>query len=450
VSSTDQNDKGIYKAHQLVLKQALPKGTTMILRLLNADETFTDDGETKTTTIHYTGKDVKYWYYKVVGDETTIDLTQFTEMGGTAKFNPLKSLPDPADETKNPMISFAYQVVVDFSNAETSFQGDTLEMDMQLTTYPVKNIATVTCTNEKEERETLKIHFVSKEDDVQFSVSGNEAESSYTGTATAAITYTPVKQSDNNQYASIWDNRALALVLTTTGLPKDTTLVRMDGSKETSDIYYMSEDDNGTQQFIIPVSSDFPKALDGGQVSVTLKIKSKNFNAPDKIYSFDTILYVSSTGAGCSPLNGVPKGSKTTLYFAPGVSQNSSDNSGSLQETENTPTQSPSLLIKDGTHLLTVGDDLRLQIQYQNIPAGSEVNWAIYKDNDPTSKSVKTGTFNLEQTGNNSKYAAETMDTSELDPGSYMLQVTVTQSDGTTMDIPYYFIVLTADNKIAS
>ncbi len=355
-----------YSKHELKFDKALPAGTTIIMRV--------DGGG--------------YWYYKVGEDNTNINLTKFTKMGGSEPFTP-----NTAGEKK----TVIYQFIVDFSNAESYIDVGNLGVSMVLTADSTKNAPTI-----KPDENTSHIT-VGLKPVAEFTLSAT----SNGKTATLICAYSPSEGA-----ASIWNGRRTSLVLTakpTSAVPADLTLTAVADGKTT--LYSMSEGN----KFYIPVGDIASKK----EVKITLN--SCMFGSTATNLDFTAEWYVSESKADKSPMNGyLDPQAKCSVTF--------SCKKDSL----------PSVRIDDGERLLHAGEVLTIKVNYAGIPTGGKVEAYLQSKNG--------GQYN--DTGLRKDISLEESTPQNLDfnmgemvKGSYRILVVVKNGGANILQVPYYFVI---------
>ncbi|MBR5253269.1 MAG: InlB B-repeat-containing protein [Clostridia bacterium] len=227
-----------------------------------------------------------YWYCITGSDKTTIALSEFIKMGAstTEKF--------VYDATVDTAVSSTYQFVFDFSEAATKPAGNELA-----TRFKAVKISS-SAVDFNVERE------ISLQDVATFVL-----DVAINDEVTISYSHTP-----SEGYASIWNNRESAIVVTLGGsLPADlTATVSMSGQSTDYALF------NGNQ-FIIPCG-----ALVSGAGSINVKFNSELVNVLSNL-NIDVSWIVSYSAADKAPLNGTEVGkvafnNKTlTLSKAPAI-----------------------------------------------------------------------------------------------------------------------------------
>lgn len=252
---------GNYKDQTITWKkgdeaQNLPKGATIIMMPVNTNNSV--EG---------------YWYYKADGTKDKIDLTEFTKMSGTGKYQ---------YSTKGTTgVTLRYLFVVNF--------GDTIS---DLTTGSYKLVFGATGVSDAN---TFK--------DVELSV-GVESKTTYSlseenkNGLSNEVSYSVNPSLGNDSYQ---EGKIMSLVLTPStneSLPED-AYIQVDDKKYTK---------TGDGQFIIPIGT----ISDGTK---TLTLKSDMFPDEAKTYNIEGQLYLLNSNTPENLLNGKEVATKINLQF---------------------------------------------------------------------------------------------------------------------------------------
>lgn len=346
-----------YTAQLLKFSQNLPENTKIILK-----------------------SDGKYWYYNLNSETHSIDLTEFTAMGGDDKFI--------CQITK----SFTYQFIVDFSQTEDYINADNLEMSLELTArtsdIPVEGNP-LSVGIKKEAGFTI----------VSEAVVGKSA--------TLNCTYNPSEGA-----ASIWNDRKTALVLTadaSSEVPADLTLTAVADGNTT--LYTM----NSNRQFIIPLGK-----IDNKQVKITLN--SSLFGSAEENLAFNADWYVSKSDADNSPING--------YLDRPDASCNV--NFSCKKDAV------PSVRIDGTKRLCKAGDKLNVDVNFKGIPDQGSITAYLQSKNG--GQYVDTGAkVSISNDADTSRQIEFNM--GKMSPGSYRILVIVQESGANILKVPYYFVI---------
>ena len=348
-----------------------------------------------------------YWYYRAAAPTSSVLLSAFVQMGGTASFVP------PANAAE-----LSYVFVVDFSQTDAGYTaGDVLATMLyaqpdRVTETEVPDFA------EKPVSTTLS--------DVVFAVTNSTASQ---GTEQhIAVTF-----AQSAAVSSKWDNRNAALVLRPLqALPDDARieiLARVENSVKSA-TYFL----NYEGVFVIPVTDC--------QTDFTIVFKTDmndgGTNAASVEYHFEMALYGAGSKAAQSPLNGEVLTQPATLTFVKTI----------------TPTVS--LKMTSDQPICTLNGVLNVQIEY-DIPENYTIWLRLLRKNDiPDETGVITGEYGdtglpqsnvQENNGWTPDATAANCGTLALSlggqsTGSYALVLII--RDDTGMDIrsvSYYFII---------
>lgn len=363
-----------YEGQALKFSEKLPVGTAVIMK--------TDDGS--------------YWHYKLSEAKDSIDLTEFTAMGGTEKFS--------FDTAGTSEKEFTYQFIVDFSQSTGAALTDKFEVSLGLTAKPQhagsdsQSAPTIPEAGEKqvslgiEEKASFEIQLAG--------VSGKSA--------TFNCIYAASKGA-----ASIWNDRETALVLTAkpaVEVPADLTLTTVVDGKTT--LYKM----NSEKQFIIPLGE-----IRGSEVKATLN--SRLFGASAKDLEFTADWYVSKSSADKSPLNGYKAASKDVTLSCK-------------------KDASPSVRIDGTNRLCQVGGTLKVTVNYAGVSSGGSITAYLQRENGEVY--VDTGAkVSVENDANIGAISSKdiSFNMGQMPKGSYRILVIVQESGANVLQVPYYFVI---------
>lgn len=356
-----------YENQAFTFSSSLPEGTTLILR----------------------ENDSSYWYYNVTGSGVTeVALDDFLKMGESSS----------SESAELTSANFTYQLVVDFSDVE----GRDVEENLVVTlSFEKKNSAAVDASSSV----TAELKHVAEFDFINVNTNQN--------TATLDCDY-----QESSAYASIWERRNTALVLEVSdesldSIPSDLTLaVRSDGRTA---IYSLNENN----QFIVPLG------VVDSYSDVSLTLNSNVYSGTG--LKFNATWYVSSSGAGKSPLNGDIVAT-TILEF------NWQGNTV------------PSLRIDGTDRLYQVGDQsgITVDLTYEGLPSDSVIRVEVHQKR-PDGTYHETGAYVNYPVSDISTDGSGTLEVNRnlsTTPGSYRVYVIVRDRNGATLiAVPYYYIV---------
>ncbi len=350
-----------YTEQALRFSTALPKNTTIILKTDN-----------------------KYWYYILEAADASINLTDFIEMGGEAKFT--------FDRTGAVAKTFTYQFIVDFSKAAVNSITDSLEVSLELTAdtpHGAPNIPTVG---------NMHISLGIKEK-AAFNLNSASVEGK---TTTLNCTYNPSAGA-----ASIWNGRKTALVLTVPdNAPADLKLTAVVDGKTT--LYTM----NSSRMFIIPLG-------EVGTKEVKITLNSDLFGSSELSLALTAKWYVSQGGADRSPLNGYSAANCNVAFSC-------------KKDTV------PSIRIDGFKRLCHAGEQLQVIVNYAGIP--SEGTVTAYLQSKNGEQYVDTGAkVSITTDADISKQVEFNM--GQMAKGSYRILVVVQESGANILQVPYYFVI---------
>lgn len=327
-----------------------------------------------------------YWYYKTGLNESSIDLKQFKRMGGNENYS--------YDTTTASQKNINYMFVVDFSEATTQ-QG----------TYKIVWEATSSDTSTQTLSYPYEVKLTSEKTYALSSSSNLSAEPK------ATITYT-IGDAENDSSVAF---KSLSLVLKPKiELPKDAKLVCGENS--------FSKNKSGN--FIVPV-----EYIKSG--AKTLSLKSDMFPDEEKVYSFETQLYLSESSNNRSPMNGKPVGEGITVEF---------------KKSEN---KHPSLHVT-GKRIGTVSEWINgqsINIEMKNI---DKVTVKAYSGNQQVTNvlSSVSGLFDIQSgegvynANNRNTNTGSLKLSSTTEEGTYKLVFEVKDDSGdTVLQVPYSIIV---------
>ncbi len=354
-------------AEGATVSQVLPVGTTVIMKVDN-----------------------NYWYYKFSSANTVVVLTDFTAMGGTAKY----TFGATGGTTNTDAQTTTYLFIIDFSQTAGAAIGNlNVTLGMTANKASVPDIPTEGSTNV-----TLSIANKAKFELALPAVEGESAGE----TATINCNYTA-----STGAASIWDGRKTALVLTAPdNAPADLTLTAVIG--ETTSLYTM----NAGRKFIIPLDG-----IDDNSVKITLN--SKLFGSTAENLTFTAEWYVSQSGADISPVNGYLAYTRDDVTFS----------------CKKDPV--PSVRIDGDVHVRKAGEELEVTVTQTAIPSGGTVT--AYLQVKTGGKYVDTGS---KQEISGTAPANVKFGMGKMDKGSYRILVVVKDVSGANiLEVPYYFVI---------
>lgn len=365
-----------YTAQALSFSEALPAGTTIIMKA--------DGG---------------YWYYNFnLGTKNeSIDLTNFTAMGGKDKFS--------FSQDENAAKTFTYQFIVDFSKTKiddriTIDSDKKLEVSLSLTAKDVLQNYTSQKAPDIPTAGNTHISLGIKSE-AEFTLNSGVAGKS----ATLNCAYNPSVGD-----ASIWNGRKTALILTAPETaPADLTLTAVIAGNTT--LYTMNSD----RKFIIPLDE-----IDNKEVNITLN--SYLFGSSQDL-EFTAEWYVSEGRADKSPLNGYNAATCGEITF-------------SCEKDV-----VPSVRIDGTTHRCSVGGQLSVDVNYADIPIGEKTITA-YLQSKNGEQYVDTGAKKeiSHTTGTGDQEIEFSM--GQMPKGSYRILVIVQESGANILQVPYYFVIV--------
>ncbi len=359
-----------YTAQALRFSKALPAGATVIMKF-----------------------DGRYWYYNLgVSPESVIALTEFTEMGGDAKFG--------FDTAGTAAKSFTYQFIVDFSKATANSITDNLGVSLGLTAdtaHGAPNIPTAGNTHI-----SLGI-----QNEAVFSLNSAGVVGK---SATLNCTYNPSAGA-----ASIWNGRKTSLVLTVPeNAPADLMLTAVADGKTTLYTMKTTVDPSGhlIRQFIIPLG-------EVGTNEVKITLNSYMFSSSENSLAFTAKWYVAQSSADKSPLNGYSAASCDVTF------------SGKKDTV-------PSVRIDGTQRLCHAGDVLSVKVNYAGVP--SEGSITAYLQGKSGGQYVDTGA--RPTVSNDTGFSMQMeFNMGQMEKGSYRILVVVQESGANILQVPYYFVI---------
>ncbi len=336
-----------------------------------------------TTIILLDRRDGSYWYYRAASATNTVPLTAFQAMGVSdeSKY---------AVPTGTGYFDLSYQFIMDFSQSAGCLADLTMTLEAAVTDFTATQAPAV----------NPAVAVAMKNSDFQFT---KAPESGLTGSFTCTFT--------RGADASKWENRASALVLTPKGgteLPADARIQAVIGTRTV--FLYKS---GGS--YIVPLS-----LLQSEEQTVTLTLLSDLFPASGASYSFTAKWLISPSKAGKAPLIG--------------------DQAGNLLDlTLTSPAKKAPSLKSTGSGRVLTGGELVLTMETLNME-GYTISAELLRKSE---EGVYTGT------GWNKSDVTGTTLTVPLGgqtPGSFCLMLTVKEKDSitTVMEVPYYFIIQSA------
>lgn len=252
---------GNYKDQTITWKkddvaQKLPEGTTIIMMPVDANNNV--EG---------------YWYYKADGTKDKVDLTEFTKMSGTSKYQ--------YSTAGTTGVTLRYLFVVDFGDTTSDLETGSYKLVFGAT--GVSNANTFKDVELSVEAKSKTTYSLSEENknglsnEVSYSVNLSSGNDSYQEGKTMSLVLTP----DTNE-----------------NLPED-AYIQVDDKKYTR---------TGDGQFIIPIGT-----ISNG--TKTLTLKSDMFPDEAKTYNMEAQLYLVNSNTPEAPLNGEKIATKINLQF---------------------------------------------------------------------------------------------------------------------------------------
>lgn len=342
-----------------------------------------------------------YWYYVAATEATSVLLTEFTQMGGTATFAP------PTAET------LKYQFVIDFSKTENGIDGTALTVRLTATQDTVTDSAVPAFAENRTDFALETVDFA-----VEI-VEQKQLE------VTLRILF-----AQTEGVSSKWNDRVPVLILTpTSALPPEVALRVQEGEYTT--VYSLVTDssvlDHEAKQFIVP--------LRGVSEKIKLTLESNMFTVDGVDCAMNVTLGASASSVGSSSLNG------ETLATLTG---------GAAPIFSAEPTVGISLNVSSEDSLITAGDSSVLTVDLlYNIPDGYSIKAEIKMKNADGSYSgmgwsvkdiQEEDGFAPNEDGSGATYTLglAAFQTS----GSYLLELTVVNVQGVAvMSVPYYFVI---------
>lgn len=372
---------GNYKDQTITWKkdnteQNLPDGATIIMMPVDVND-----------------KVEGYWYYKANGSENKIDLTNFTKMSGTDKYQ------YSTEGTTG--ITLKYLFVVNFGDTKTDLDTDSYKLVFGAAGVSDDNtFADVELSIEVKDKTTYSLSAGSN--------NGLSNEVSYN-----------VKQSLGND--SYQEGKTMSLVLTPNtneNLPED-ACIQVDDKKYSK---------TGDGQFIIPIGTITSDKK-------TLTLKSDMFPDKAKTYTMSGQLYLVNSNTPEAPLNGEQVGSNINLEF------------------KKEKVTRPAIKVS-GTQVAEAsewsnGQEINLQVQ--NIPTDGTLTVTAYSGITGSQKvsdllSSVSGVFTFEN-GVGTYNSSATQNgklilSSSAASGTYRLVFEVKDNSGdSVLTVPYYIIV---------
>ena len=352
-----------YAALQLSFNKALPKDTTILL-IDKTTETYT------------------YWYYRVQTSSSLITIaSNFINMETGAPFAVSGT-------------AFAYQFVVDFSLCDKASLL-TGVLSTKLSASP--SASDVPSIPEHAVYTTLEPLIFAVE------------ETTATNNSTADLTVSYAKTQENT-VVSQWENRGVALVLTTSdSIPMDTAVEVAEETQTT--VFYQAVGG----QFILPLN------VDGNSIGdVRLTLKSDLFPITGATYVFNGVLYAANAMVGKAPLNGEILDTFTVTFIIEGAEE-------------------VALKIDAEKRVYSVNGTLIAQIT-GTVSNRYELTADVMNKQIETGKYVSTGLRPQVTVNSTLQIAFEGLN---LEKGSYCLMVSVkSKTTGlVVLRVPYYFIL---------
>lgn len=322
-----------------------------------------------------------YWYFNFNESRDNLLITDFIKMGGTTKYNILGT-------------SLKYQFIIDFSKVEEVLDEDSLSLylDATITEDGVPNFI----------KETKTVDLV----DVTFELTDKtQDEDELEKEIETKFAKTIAKNSK-------WDDKGVAIVVTPNeSIPSDSR-IKMTQENETT-YYYKNE----LNQFII--------TLEGLNLeNFKLSLESSLFPSEGKTYSLNVKMYASNSKIDTSVLNGKLVAEIPVLLI-------------NIE-----PVTNPAIKITGDTHIIKVGGELSINIEYvlpDNCNISSDL--MVKAENGEYTSSGKRPDINSQGILN--------ISSAGLVEGNYCFKVIIKDSNGITiMSVPYYFIITNNDLKL--
>lgn len=353
----------------------------------------------KSTIILLDRSDNSYWYYTAgSGGAVEIPLTEFKKMGGTGTEKYTIQPPMQNDDVIN-YLNLSYQFIVDFSQCDTGYVGNSLVMTIEAAKHDPGSMAPAIDSDVTVNMETSS-----------FALSRTSTDGSLTQSLEANFTA--------GGTASKWEKRSSALILT----PKNGTTLPLDArikavvDGRTTYIY------NSGDKFIVPMSL----LKSGGGQTVKLTLQSSLFPVEGKSYAFDAEWLISRSKADKSPMNGDQTGTPVTVTFT----------SGAIAP--------PSLKPSSDSRVMTSSNRLELNVEWANMD-DYLITATLQQKNDEGSFADlgwSSQQFNEDFVGSERTISVPLTSCS---PGSYRIMLTVKSKDPNAvtiiMRVPYYFVV---------
>ncbi len=365
-----------YIVQSLFFSKNLPVGTTIIMKANG-----------------------KYWYYKVLSVTNSVNLTEFTAMGGSEKFS--------YNTTETSPKSFTYQFIVDFSQVQVDLLAEgNLNMCLDLTASTNHHAPNITIAN-TDYNISLTIQ---QEASFEMNPTVSENKVDLNGI------YTPSLGA-----ASIWQGKHNALVLIAPiDAPADLTITVVIGGSTI--LYTMNEN----KKFIIPLGEI-------GSKEIKITMNSQLFGSDPKTYEFAAEWYVTSSST--APLNGQC------------VAQIGTFNVSCKKDAV------PSICIDGTDHILPVGGKLNLTVNYVGMPDNANITAYLQAKNETTKEYVDTG-LNVTVLSNTNSEGGTTLslpagttskpiqfNMGEMGKGSYRILVIVQIDGQNILQVAYYFVI---------
>ncbi len=304
-----------YKNQRFVFGNALPAGTTLILR----------------------ESDDSYWYYNVATSISEISVNNFERMGGDVTGGRTVA----AITTEK---SFSYQLIVDFSDVvETNRINGWLSVTLTMTPN----------NPEVPELEGTTV-YANLVDVATFTIAPG-ASTIEGNSLTASCTYMP-----SSGTASIWNRRNTSLVLTAAAnasVPSDLSLTIYDG-QATRNIQM-----NENRQFIIPLGEV------GSYNNLRITLNSEVFTSDSMV--FDAIWYVSASRSGQAAVNGYAAASAEWTF----TNLNAEVPSLRIDDVNNPAHIYSGSSVPVNIRYLNIPDGYRIQYQLYNQQTGAFTGW---------------------------------------------------------------------------
>lgn len=353
----------------------------------------------KSTVILLDRSDNSYWYYTAGTAVSSVNLTAFKKMGGTDTEKYTIQPPTQNDDVIN-YLNLSYQFIVDFSQCDTGYVGNSLVMTIEAAKHDSSSMAPAINPSVTVSMETSS-----------FALSHTPAAGSLTQSLDANFTA--------GGTASKWEKRSSALILK----PNDAATLPLDArikavvDGRTTYIY------NSGDKFIVPMS--LLKSGGNGQ-KVTLTLQSSLFPTAGASYVFGAEWLISCSKADRSPMNGDQTGTPVTVTFT----------SGAIKP--------PSLKPSSDSRVMTSSNRLELNVKWANMD-NYLITATLQQKNDEGSFADLGWSSQQFNEGVDVNESTISVPLTSCTPGSYRVMLTVKSKDPNAvtiiMRVPYYFVV---------